>query len=61
MPVQLCTVLEEHLAVPVQLITWGHPNMGRDFREHQLNIFAVPFGEIGFFITTQANYSGRIY
>ena len=48
MPVQLCTVLEEHLAVPVQLITWGHPNMGRDFREHQLNIFAVPFGEIGF-------------
>ena len=48
MPVQLCTLLEEHLAVPVQLITWGHPNMGRDFREHQINIFAVPFGEIGF-------------
>ena len=48
MPVQLCTVLEEHLTTPVQLITWGHPNMGRDFREHQINIFAVPFGEIGF-------------
>ena len=48
MPVQLCTVLEEHLITPVQLITWGHPNLGRDFREHQINIFAVPFGEIGF-------------
>ena len=48
MPVQLCTVLEEHLTTPVQLITWGHPNMGRDFREHQINIFAVPFGGIGF-------------
>ena len=30
------------------MITWGHPNMGRNFREHQINIFAVPFGEIGF-------------
>ena len=48
MPVQLCTVMEEHLMIPIQLITWGHPNMGRTFREHQINIFAVPFGEIGF-------------
>ena len=48
MPVLLCTSLEEHLNIPVQLITWGHPNMGRNFREHQINIFAVPFGEIGF-------------
>ena len=48
MPVQLCAVLEEYVGIPVQLITWGHPNMGRDFREHQINIFAVPFGEIGF-------------
>ena len=48
MPIQLCTLLEEHLTIPVQLITWGHPNMGRDFREHQINIFAVPFGNIGF-------------
>lgn len=46
--VQLCTLLQEHLDVPVQLITWGHPNLGRDFREHQLNIFAEPFLEIGF-------------
>ncbi len=48
MPVQLCTLLEEHLNIPVQLITWGHPNMGRNFREHQINIFVVPFGNIGF-------------
>lgn len=48
MSVQLCTLLEEHLFIPVQLITWGHPNMGRNFREHQINIFAVPFGGIGF-------------
>ena len=48
MPVQLCTLLEEHLTTPVQLITWGHPNMGRNFREHQINIFAVPFRNIGF-------------
>ena len=48
MPVKLCTLLEECLTVPIQLITWGHPNLGRGFREHQINIFAVPFGEIGF-------------
>lgn len=48
MPVQICTLLEEHLTIPVQLITWGHPNMGRNFREHQINIFAVPFENIGF-------------
>ncbi len=48
MPVQLCTLLEEHLAVPIPQIIWGHPNMSRDFREHQINIFAVPFGKIGF-------------
>ena len=43
MPVLLCTLLEEHLKIPIQLITWGHPNMGRNFREHQINIFAVPY------------------
>ena len=26
----------------------GTSEYGRDFREHQINIFAVPFGEIGF-------------
>jgi hypothetical protein len=48
LPVQLCTLLQEHLEVPVQLITWGHPNLGRGFREHQLNIFADAFLGIGF-------------
>jgi len=47
-PVQLCNLLQEHLHVPVQLITWGHPNLGRAFREHQINIFAEPFLKIGF-------------
>ncbi len=48
MPVQLCTLLQEQLGIPVQLITWGHPNMGRKFREHQINIFIEPFSKIGF-------------
>jgi len=48
MPVQLCLLLQEQVGVPVQLITWGHPNLGRAFREHQLNIFAEPFLNIGF-------------
>ncbi|MEN6479313.1 MAG: hypothetical protein ABFD20_06715 [Anaerolineales bacterium] len=48
LPVQLCRLLQEHLGVPVQLITWGHPNMGRGFREHQLNVFADAFLPIGF-------------
>lgn len=48
LPVQLCTLLQEHLDVPVQLITWGHPNLNRDFREHQINIFAKAFLSVGF-------------
>lgn len=32
----------------MQLITWGHPNLGRGFREHQLNVFAASFLPIGF-------------
>lgn len=73
LPVQLCRLLQERLEVPVQLITWGHPNMGRDFREHQLNIFAVPFLKIGFTFRhkqkvleelaaqDERNFSQRIY
>jgi hypothetical protein len=48
LPVELCLLLQEQIGVPVQLITWGHPNLGRAFREHQLNIFAQPFLAIGF-------------
>ena len=47
-PVHLCLLLQDGIDVPVQNITWGHPNMGRAFREHQINIFAIPFLEIGF-------------
>ena len=46
--VELCRLLQEGLDIPVQLITWGHPNLKRDFREHQINIFAKPFLKIGF-------------
>ncbi len=48
LPVQLCTLLQEHLDLPVHLITWGHPNLGRDFREHQINLFAETYAKIGF-------------
>lgn len=48
LPVQLCTLLQEQIGIPVQLINWGHPNMGRAFREHQVNIFADAFLPIGF-------------
>ncbi len=46
--VDLCLLLQEGLDVPVQNITWGHPNMNRDFREHQLNVFVIPYLQIGF-------------
>lgn len=48
LPVQLCSLLQEHIGVPVQIINWGHPNMGRAFREHQINVFAEPFLQVGF-------------
>lgn len=48
LPVRLCLLLQEHLDIPVQLITWGHPNLGRSFREHSINIFAETFKPIGF-------------
>ncbi|MDL1893486.1 hypothetical protein FBQ87_11455 [Sphingobacteriales bacterium CHB3] len=48
LPVQLCALLQSHVGIPVQLITWGHPNMGRNLREHQLNIFVTPFERVGF-------------
>lgn len=47
-PMQLCLLLQDELEVPVQLITYGHPNLGRKFKEHQLNVFAEPFLKIGF-------------
>jgi len=48
LPVQLCLLLQEHLKVAVPVITWGHPNLGREWREHQLNIYAEEFLAVGF-------------
>lgn len=48
LPVQLCLLLQEHLGVAVPSIIWGHPNLGRHWREHQLNIYAEDFLPIGF-------------
>jgi len=56
-PVQLCTMLQEHLGLAVHMITWGHPNMNRDFREHQLNIFAEEYLKIGFSFKHKQQFS----
>ncbi|MDX2075710.1 MAG: hypothetical protein SFZ02_04725 [bacterium] len=48
LPVQLCRLMQNRLNIPVQTITWGHPNLGRGFREHQINIFVAPFQQVGF-------------
>ena len=48
LPVHLCLLLQDHLSVPVPVITWGHPNLGREWREHQLNVYAEDFVSIGF-------------
>jgi hypothetical protein len=47
-PVQLCLLLQEHLKVPVPHLTWGHPNLGRKWKEHQLNVYAEEFVAAGF-------------
>lgn len=63
LPVQLCHLLQDHLKVPVQTITYGHPNI-RDpelkeynagkheawAREHQVKIYADDFTGIGFYM-----------
>ena len=49
LPVQLCILLQNHLNVSVPVITWGHPNLNRNWREHQLNIYAEDFLDIGFY------------
>lgn len=48
-PVSLCLLLQDHLQVPVPNIIYGHPNLNRDFREHQLNIYAEEFLQVGFY------------
>jgi hypothetical protein len=41
--------VQDHLATPVPVVTWGHPNLGREWREHQLNIYAEDFLHVGFY------------
>lgn len=48
-PAQLCMLLQEHLQVPVSVITYGHPNLGREWREHQINIYCEDFAKVGFY------------
>lgn len=48
LPVQVCQLLQEGLHVAVPNIIWGHPNMGRQWREHQINIYAEEFLKVGF-------------
>ncbi len=47
-PVKICQLLQTDLGVDVPVITWGHPNMGRNWREHQINIYADDFLAVGF-------------
>lgn len=64
LPVELCTLLQSHLGIPVQTIDWGHPNIrngnlkeysaGRKrawAREHQIKIFADDFISVGFYMS----------
>lgn len=64
LPVQLCHLLQDHLKVPVDTITYGHPNIRdpnlkeykagrRDAwaREHQIKVFTEEFERIGFYMT----------
>jgi len=63
LPVQLCHLLQDYLDIPVNTITWGHPNIrdpnladynaGRKrswAREHQVKIYAEAFEKVGFYL-----------
>lgn len=58
-PVQICSLLQTQLKVPVQCIQWGHPNTREPrelkkgitwAREHQVKIFSEAFLPIGFYV-----------
>lgn len=54
LPIQICRLLQDPLIhIPVQTITWGHPNMRGNkswAKEHQVKIYAEYFTKIGFTI-----------
>ena len=64
LPKQLCYLVQDCLEIPVDTITYGHPNIRdpklKEFhkgrkdawaREHQLKIFADDFEKIGFYMS----------
>ena len=55
LPVQVCRLLQVRLAIPVQHILWGHPNLrdpqgkGKQWaKEHRMRIYAEDFTPVGF-------------
>ena len=48
LPVQICRLLQVHLKIPVSHIIYGHPSLGRDFREHRMRIFPEDFIKVGY-------------
>ncbi|RLG16978.1 hypothetical protein DRN63_03510 [Nanoarchaeota archaeon] len=64
LPVELCHLIQDFLRIPIDTITYGHPNIrdpnlveykkGREdawAREHQIKIFAEEFERIGFYMS----------
>lgn len=54
LPAQVCNLLQDKdINIPVQTITWGHPNIRGDMnwkKEHQVKIYAEYYEAIGFTI-----------
>jgi hypothetical protein len=48
LPVQMCKLLQECLDVSVIHIMYGHPSLGRGFREHRMRIYPEEFVKIGY-------------
>jgi hypothetical protein len=51
LPIQLCSLLQDGLDIPVNTITWGHPNIrgkGNWKKEHQIKVYAEYYEKIGF-------------
>ncbi len=47
LPIRICSLMQQYLEIPVQSIIWGHPSLGREFREHMINVFVTPFQRVG--------------
>jgi len=73
LPVQLCHLLQDHLNIPVQTITYGHPNLrdpqlveykaGRAdawAREHQVKVYCEAFARVGFYMPHKQEILGEL-